>query len=457
MLVFQKTFFHAALWNALNVFLYKIILQTHQACLFYVISKELFGISGTLFSTIYLLINLTNFGFDYSLFAFHQYYTTCQNNFKKMIHHFLLHSFIILSTTGILLVLLHHFSYLPQISFITQFTPTSLIMLLTALFISESIKKSLELLAHLSFLNKTITLVEIFTLILYVGILWSYYFLFGYINLYTIFIFMCITSCLELGIVVQRLKTFQKTLPIHCPVQPEPTKQEIIFNQIVNYINQIAKALSSPNFMIIFLAYHLGMLKAGFIKLIIDIIILFYMLLNRAVGIPSGALMSRRATIAEPDLPHFSTIFLKITNAYIQFLYALLILVCATIIPCMLKSTYLNTTLTINILFFMIAGFLEYLIITYEKLYLTQGASTKLAIMNIFGLFSIIPALWYSSLLPQTYLLLPFIIIRLCNFICITWVTYKIWNLRPSFKIKLKTILITLLPAISLLAWYLKT
>lgn len=453
----QKTFFHAAAWNALNVFLYKIILQTHQACLFYVISKELFGISGTLFSTIYLLINLTNFGFDYSLFAFHQYYTTCQNNFKKMMHHFLLRSLVILSTTGILLPLLHHFAYLPQISFIAQFTPISLIMILTTLFISESIKKSLELFAHLSFLNKTITLVEIFTLMLYVSMIWSYYFIFGYINLYTIFIFMCMTSWIELFMVLQRLKTFQKTLPLHCPAQSEPTRHEIISNQIVNYINQITKALFSPNLMIIFLAYHLGMLKAGFIKLIIDIIILLYMLLNRAVGIPSGALMSRRATIAEPDLPHFSTTFLKITNAYIQFLYALLIISCAAMIPCIFKTTCLNTTLTINILFFMIAGFLEYLIITYEKLYVTQGASGKLAFINFFGLLSMMPALWYSSLLPQTYLLLPFIIIRLCSFICIAWVTYKTWNVTPSFQIKLKTILITLLPAISLLAWHLKT
>jgi hypothetical protein len=455
--VLQKTFFHAAAWNALNVFLYKIILQTHQACLFYVISKELFGISGTLFSTIYLLINLTNFGFDYSLFAFHQYYTTCQNNFKKMMHHFLLRSLVVVTTTLGLLLLLNYFSYLPQISFITQFTPCSLIIILTTLFISESIKKSLELFAHLSFLNKTITLVEIFTLMIYVGMVWSYYFLFGYINLYTIFMFMCITSWIELIVVLQRLKTFQKTLPDHCPAQPEPTPHEIISNQIVNYLNQITKALFSPNFMIIFLAYHLGMLKAGFIKLIIDIIILLYMLLNRAVGIPSGALMSRRATIAEPDLPHFSTTFLKITNAYIQFLYALLIISCAAMIPCMFKTTCLNTTLTINILFFMIAGFLEYLIITYEKLYLTQGASGKLAFINLFGLLIMIPALWYSSLLPQTYLLLPFIIIRLCSFICIAWVTYKTWNLTPSLQIKTKTILITLLPAIILLAWHLKT
>lgn len=452
----QKTFIHAALWNAFNVFLYKIILQTHQACLFYVVSKELFGISGTLFSTIYLLISLTNFGFDYSLFAFHQYFTSCQKNFAKMMHHFLLRSIVVLTTTIILLFLLKYFSFLPQISFFTQFTPIPLIILLTAIFISESMKKSFELFAHLSFLNKTITLVEIITLLTYTGMVWSYYFLFGYINLYTIFASMCIMSWVELCIVFQRLKTFQKTLPTTCSALAQPTANKIIQNQTVNYINQITKALFSPNFIIIFLAYHLGMQKAGYIKLIIDIIILLYMLLNRAVGIPSGALMSRRATIQEPDLPHFSTTFLKITNAYIQFLYALLIICGFAIVPCILKSNCSDTTLIINILFFTFAGFLEYLMITYEKLYLTQDAVGKLAFINLVSLATLVPALWYTTLLPINYLLLPFILIRLCSFICIAWITYKIWNIAPSFQIKIKTILITLLPALCLLAWHSK-
>ena len=420
-------------------------------------SKELFGISGTLFSTIYLLISLTNFGFDYSLFAFHRYYTTCQKNFKKLMQHFAIRSFVVLGTATALLMLLQHFFYVPQIYFITQFTTTPLIILLTFIFIFESMKKSFELFANLSFLNKTITVVEISTLIAYVSMVWGYYFWYGEINLYTIFACMCIMSCIELYLVLQRLQKFQITLPVDCPLQSQPTTKEIITNQAVNYINQITKALFSPNFIIIFLAYHLGMKKAGYIKLIIDIIILLYMLLNRAVGIPSGALMSQRATPQEPNLPHFSITFLKITNAYIQFLYALLIICGFAIIPCIIKSNCIDTTLVINILLFTVAGFLEYLMITYEKLYLTQGASGKLAIINLIGLLSIMPALWYSTFLPKNYLLFPFIVIRCISFSMIAFLTYQTWNLTPCFRIKMKTLLITLLPTLCLLAWHLKT
>src|SRR3990167_570042 len=168
-----KPFLSALFWNAFNVFLYKIILQTHQVCLFYIITKELFGISGTLFSTMYLLISLTNFGFDYSLFAFHRYYITSQNHFKKIMHQSIVRILIILATAACLLWISQNFTHVPQVAFITQYLTPALTFLLIFIFITESLKKSCELFAQLSFLNKTITLVEITTLFTYISMVWS--------------------------------------------------------------------------------------------------------------------------------------------------------------------------------------------------------------------------------------------------------------------------------------------
>jgi hypothetical protein len=438
--MFYIPFIHAIFWNILNVFLYKIILQIHQACLFYVISKELFGISGTLFSTIYLLINLTNFGFDYSLFAFHRYYTNSQKDFKLLISQAIKRIAVIFITTISLLFTVHHFSYLPQVSFLTSFISPGLMALLTIIFISESLKKSLELFAHLSFLNKTITIVEIATLSCYVAIVWGFYFLYSYINLYTIFVPMCITSCFELCLLFKRLHTFYHTLALNSTNEPQaPTSRTVMINQATNYINQIAKAIFSPNFIIIFLAYHLGMSKAGYIKLIIDIIILLYMLLNRAVGIPSAALMSQASGLKNSLMPNFQETFLKITNGYIQFLYALALTLIFALGPCFVQtylaqSAYFNSILIINILLFTFAGFIEYLIITYEKLFLTQGASATLAIINGCSLVILLPVLNFICL-PPSYILMPFIMIRLCSASIIAIVTYKIWHLRPTLKL----------------------
>lgn len=455
-----KPFINALLWNTLNIFLYKIILQTHQTCLFYAVSKELFGICGTLFSTIYLLINLTNFGFDYSLFAFHRSYTSCKSHFKKTMYQFARRCLIVLATTTTLLVFLYYFQNSPKISFLAKFLSPHLVLFLTIIFISENMKKSFELFAHLSFLNKTITIIEIATLLSYVTIVWSSYLIRGYIDMAAIFIPMCITSIIELSIVIKRIFSFYQNLPEHSSL-PYPTTQIILKNQSVNYINQITKALFSPNFIIIFLAYHLGMVKAGYIKLIIDIVILLYMLLNRAVGIPSGALMSQGTDTSESEtssnFPHFKSSFLKITNGYIQFLYGLIITSCFAIIPCLIKSNCLDPILTTNILLFTFAGFLEYLIITYEKLYLTQNASSQLASINLSSLLLLAPMLWYSAWFHQAYLLIPFILIRLCSASLIAFFAYRIWTVVPTFQIKLKTILIATIPSTALVIWHIKS
>lgn len=453
-----QPFIHALLWNALHVFLYKIILQTHQACLFYVISKELFGISGTLFSIIYLLISFSNFGFDYSLFAFYRYYINSQSNFRQLAQQFIIRIATILMFTATLYFLLIKFGNIPQIYFVTQYVPPSMIPILLSVFISESLKKSLEVFAHLAFLNKTITVLEIITLLSYTGLVWGSYFIQGHINLYTIFIPMAITSWIELCVLLKRLYSFYQTLPEQ-PLQATstPSTKTIAINQMTNYVNQITKALFSPNFIIIFLAYHLGMTRAGYIKLIIDIIILLYMLLNRAVGIPSGALLSTNSGINRANPQSFKEIFLKITNGYIQFLYALAATLIGLISPCLVQSSCFGSIIITNTLLFAFAGFLEYVIITYEKLYLTQGAAKKLAIINAISLLMLIPALYATKYMPSAYLLIPFILARMISILIIAITVFKIWGIAPCFKIHKVTLLFIISLCTLILLWHTTT
>lgn len=454
-----QPFVKALVWNTINVFLYKILLQIHQASLFYVISKELFGISGTLFSSIYLAVSLTNFGFDYSLFAFYQYYRTSQHHFIRVVKQLLIRSVIVMITAMIMSLLIIHYQQIPNIAFIARNIPLTLLPFIISIFITESMKKSFETLAHLSFLNKAITIIDIGCLSTYIALVWSLYLTTGFIDLHVMFIPMAIISWIELCALARRLYTFYQQLPNtkesmwEQSSNPHPTSREVISNQAVNYINQITKAIFSPNFIIIFLAYHLGMIKAGYIKLVIDFIILSYMLLNRAVGIPSGAILSNSSTVKslvtqDPNQqPTFKITFLKITNSYIQFLYVFAITTIAAIVPFFLKTNHVatttpwNVTIMANILFFALAGFMEYIIITYEKLFLTQGAAGKLALINAVSLCCILLAIHGAPNLPVHFLLLPFIVIRICTIGTIILVAYNTWYLLPSFMIRPKTAL----------------
>lgn len=481
-MIMQVQFLQAIKWNTINVFLYKFLLQTHQACLFYVISKELFGISGTIFSSIYLLISLTNFGFDYSLFSFYQQYSSSQEQFKSLVKQYALRLMVTLLVVACCSLFGVFGAHIKTVDFFLNNVPSTLLPFIASIFITESLKKSLEILAQLSFLNKSITLLEIGTIVTYLTIVWSSYFIRGSIDLYSIFIPMAFTSAFELVLLIKRLYLFYLTLPRFGVAEstmsssssfqpslaaPSPSlsslslSQEssvkyssILTNQAINYLNQVAKALFSPNFLILFLAYHLGMVRAGYIKLFTDIVILLYMLLNRAIGIPSGALLSKLPRGTLLGQLTIKATFLKITNAYIQLLYVLAATIMASIAPCILKNSCYQPVIIINVLLFIFAAFVEYLVITYEKLYITQHASKYLAMINSVSMLCLGVALYHTSTFPNSLILIPIIVIRCCTVGVIAFVAYKKWFLFPDLKIHLKTFQVALLASSLCLAWH---
>ncbi|MCX5924492.1 MAG: hypothetical protein NTZ68_03650 [Candidatus Dependentiae bacterium] len=473
-------FLQAIKWNTINVFLYKFLLQTHQACLFYAVSKELFGTSGTIFSSIYLLISLTNFGFDYSLFSFYHEYSSSQTRFKSLVKQYALRAMVTLLVVACISIVGVFGAEIKIVDFFLRSVPRALLPFLACIFITESLKKSLEVLAQLSFLNKSITILEIGTIVTYLTVVWSSYLIRGSIDLYSIFIPMALTSAFELVLLVKRLYLYYLTLPT-CEVSEEqndtllfsgstsdsPTSSSsgltrgssikssyILTNQAINYVNQVAKAFFSPNFLILFLAYHLGMVRAGYIKLFTDIVILLYMLLNRSVGIPSGALLSKLPRGTLLDQLAIKTTFLKITNAYIQFLYALAATITAAIAPCILKSSCFQPIITTNVLLFIFAAFVEYVVITYEKLYITQHASKYLAMINSVSMLCLGVALYHSTTLPSSLILIPIIVIRFVTVGIIAFVAHRKWFLFPDLKIHFKTLLISLAASSVCLSWH---
>lgn len=449
------SFFTAISWNVLNVFLYKIILQTHQACLFLAISQELFGFSGTLFSTIYFLISITNIGFDYFIITHHQNYTYSKENFKKLLPLFMVR----LACSGLALATLfivNQFTNIKPIQFLLSQASMSMLIILIVIFLCESIKKSLDILAQMSFLQKSITLFDISTLLIYLGCVWGAYFVTGSITLYIIFIPMGIISILECVLLFLRLCKYYNTLPPGVTQTPItlPTPQTIAQQQAINYLNQITKALFSPNFFIIILAYNLGMSKAGYIKLFTDTIILLYMLLNRSFGLPSAALFS--SVIQKNPLSHeaIKRTFIQITNWYIQFLYALGITLMAIMIPYLVAQSTLSTAIALNILLFVFAGFVEYLIISYEKWYLTQNKAWILALINTASLIPYAILLYCFQSIPPTLILAPIVGIRLCTIVIIIYTTYRQWNIIPSWAIHAQTLYVGATTATLALCWH---
>lgn len=432
------SFFRAISLNILNLFLYKFILQTHTYCLFLVTSKELFGLSGTIFSAIYFLISITNFGFDYFIITHHNDYIKSQRHIKKIYQ--LLATKIILLAALLFVVILYNQHF---ISF--THLPPYLLCIASLIFISESLKKSLDIIAQMSFLQKTITILDLSSIIAYVTLVWTAYFYLHTTTLYIIFIPMSIISIIECIALGYRLYKSYQALP-----QTHPDKPLIVIHSTqtmlqlaYNYFNQITKALFSPNFFIIIFAYKLGVSKAGYIKLFTDIIILLYMLLNRSFGLPSAALFLFIAHKHPSDYQLIKDSFIKITNWYIQFLY----IVAATLISAVIAYTPfcpdITSVIFFNILLFIFAGFIEYIIIIYEKWYITQKRSYTLAAINICNIIPYCIVLFVFSYLTAAYILLSLIMIRLCSMFFIMYKTYHIWTIKPSWSVQQPTAIIS--------------
>ncbi|MBI2345050.1 hypothetical protein HYV10_03195 [Candidatus Dependentiae bacterium] len=440
-------FFKAMSYNVINIFLYKIILQTHQLLLFSIIPSQLFGLIGTLFSSIYFLISVTNIGFDYFIITHHNIYTASQKNFKKLIPLFFARLVCMIMVIILLWYINRHILLCPVANIIEHTTPL-LLAIIIFIFISESIKKSLDVLAQMLFLQKTISIFDISTLIIYVSSVWSCYCLFGQISLLTIFIPMAIISFAECCLLAQTIYKFYTRIPVEDSKSIIPSFKEIIGNQIINYINQIAKALFSPNFFIIVLACYLGLAKVGQIKLFTDIIVLLYMVLNRSFGLPTAALFSSIAkqTTIDKDQEKISIsqqTFVRVITWYTQFLYALGITIGSIVISCLCINLCFSSAVIFNIILFIFAGFIEYLVIAYEKWYLTQRKSWILAIANginlaMYGLLFL--CMHFVIHIPAEFILIPIILFRLCFIISIMYIAHRIWGIVISWRIRMLTI-----------------
>lgn len=427
-----KKFISAITWNSINIFIYKAILLLHQIILFYFISSDLYGVSGTIFAALYLLIGCTNFGFEYSLFTFFAHYIKSKQNIRYLAYQCVLKLLTTCTVAGVVFKLVQPTPGTQTAYFFMYQFPVALMPYLLAIFIAESIRKYLETIAQLAFLNKKITLIQVTMIAAYVILFWSSYLIYGNITLKTIFIPMVIVSCAEVIWTMNILYAWYLTIPNKSQDKQDHTIPlcHIIKEQFFNYVNQLSKNLFSPNFLMVLIAYQIGMQQTGKIRFFTNIITLLYMLLNRSVAIPSGALFS---SVNQDSFSKTKQLFLKITNAYIQLLYTLAIIIGTTTMNQLIKQQSESQTVYF-VLLFILAGFIEYITITYEKLYIVQHKTHQLAVINACSALVFI-AIMYTNPLSSSLFLLPMCCIRIITTYLIGLYAYKKWDIRPQMMV----------------------
>jgi len=93
-------------------------------------------------------------------------------------------------------------------------------------------------------------------------------------------------------------------------------------------------------------------------------------------------------------------------------------------------------------LVFLLITFMEYFFMSYEQFYIVEENSGRLFIFKLLEF-----SLFYTFIISKNFTtpiftLLGIVLVRLLSFTIIATNAYALWKIRPSFKIKIKTLII---------------
>ena len=435
-------FNRAIKWNAFEAFTYQTILTIHQILLFSITDRLAYGLFGTLFSLLYLLILILNFGLDKSLVPFFMLFTKSRLHFKKIfVSQFIIQLIFLFLISFSLIIFNKSFCHLFSSSFKCSLIPTNFIYILSALILLEATKKTLRVVAQLAFLNRETAIIEICSILIYVSLVWLGYFHYKTINIYIVFLPLLIESifvnaCFLFFIIKIYLK-LPKSSECNLIENNQNILSRIIKSRAENYSNQVSHLFFSTNFLIPYLSYTFGLAEISILKLINYISISFTIILERTFGLTSGALLTHLKNF--PNKVKQEALNLATKKLYI-ILYGILIFFIITF-KAISNKYLLNNNDILSSYFFLLIIIFENFFITYEEFFLVEEKIYYLFFLNsitsltFYGLLQTISLPLYLSLL--LLLFIRFIMLIIMRIISI----YKLKVSLP-YKIDLKYIVI---------------
>jgi hypothetical protein len=369
-----------------------------------------------------------NVGFDAAISPLFASFTATKKHFRLILGpQIVLQTFLFLS-----IIPLGLFAQLVLTSlFSVPLLPSATIIILGLITLFEGTKKNLKMILQVAFLSKQVALIEIFTIILYAALVWSWYAITQTVNLMTVMIPMLIISFID--ILVLSHYTYQFYLQL--PDEESSNKSNIQWQRIIrirlsNWLHQLSNMLYSSNFLVPFFSMTIGLANAGLFKLISSITYFITTIIHRVFGNASSAVL---AHTKECSLEEKQVTFTAMTSTFNQILYGFLIFAAINYRKILtlngVEDTHVNWA--ISYLFFFM-NIIENFLIAYEKFIAAEEKTGYLVMINLtsIGLLSLI--MWQASLLSLLTTLLAFTLVRIIMLIIIGIVSWRHWAIQPG-------------------------
>jgi len=434
-----KKLIYSLKWLSLESITYQILLLIHQIFLFKMTKLNLYGILGTIFSFVYLLVTITNLGLEGSLSPFFKKITENKRSLR---------SFLLLQLIPSILISFLSFIFLSTASDgFNLFLNQKLIILLSCLILLESIKKTLRAILYLSFLNKINTYVEIASLLAYIGSVWTYFFITNKITINSIFVPMFVTSFLATTTlflftrkIYQKLPSKNKRLSF--------SHLSIIKCRLLNFLNQFGHSLFSSNFMVPFFAAQFGFAQAGIFKLISHISYSTTSLMRKIFGWLCDTMLSQTKDMR---LETKQAIFSSISQILHHVLYMIAIFLIINLNKIMTYSKVDGALVNWPLIaLFLIITLSENLFIIYEKFYIAEEKNKYTLLINIFSILLLASIINFNSHISQFYILLLIATSRLSILSVLGFVSFRLWAIKPTYHVKPKYIALSLLVSLAI-------
>ncbi len=426
------TFKQGLRWNTLEGIWYQVALAVHNIFLFNVIGQAQYGLVGTVFSVLYLLITLINFGLDSSLGPFFTALCQSKQACKRILAPQLVPEFLFFIITACSLYLITPLIAVrfPSFGSVEPF----LLPCLGILIICEGIKKTFRTILQLAFWNQVTTTIEIATISCYISFVWFLYGLGYKISLITLFLPMLLTSVISSLVLAWYVHAWYLTLPeSNQPTEYLSLWWRIIKSRFFTYIIQLGHVFFSGNFLVPFFALHFGLEQAGVFKLMCSIAYALTIILQKIFGLSTEALF---AHVKDMHIETKRSAFKIITRHLFPLLYIILLFMCINGKKIALLNSTPNLTVSaILIVLFFVTHFSEHFFMVYEKFFIVEEKAHYLAAFHVVMISLIYGTFWWTASLSPLITLTSILFIRILAFACISTASFFLWQITPAWRI----------------------
>lgn len=444
--MFYTQFLASIRWNTLEAIIYQALLVANQALLFSILDPKQYGMIGMLFSLLYLTVMATNGGLDISLGPLFTAWSKNKSTTRRiLLPHLLVQPCII--TLLIIALMIARLSLTAYIPHLASLSP-GVLLTLGLLAQSESIKKTMRALLHLIFLSRVTALVEIATIISYVGSIVILYYAGWPLTVLSIFLPLLIVSWIGvviLGIVLYR---WYAALPEEQASFDPTLNRRMIKSRLWNYGIQLGHALFSGNFLISLFGIQFGLAQAGIAKFANSIAHGIATLVRKIFDTTSGSYLSN---MKDHDTQTKHAAFIIISTHINQLLYSIILGMCI-IAPRLWKlNTAANMHTSMLIILLCAVHIFELFYIAYEKFYINEEKSSYLLMSYAIPAVILFVVYVLSPSLSMYAILIALLIARIITFLILSLLSIMLWNLRPSLHAQPKYLAYTAFASLTIL------